>query len=210
MTVAVQRIVSGRWKQNGYVLANPEGEALIIDPGSDQDAFETALAEQALRPLAIVNTHGHFDHIGAVAALVERYGIPFWLHRADWPLLRQANFYKTLFDSAESIAIPTATGDLADTGAALAIGGFSVEWLATPGHTRGSVCLRIGACLFSGDTMLPWGSGRTDLPGACPGEMAASFRHVCGLPVDLQIYPGHGRPFRLGDRLDRFGVTGPG
>jgi len=102
VTLAVHRVVTGRWKQNGYVVADEAGDALLIDPGADAAAYGAVIAEHGLRPVAIVNTHGHFDHIGAVAELAERYegeelpvpgdwgsyrlkpeSYEFWQHRDD-------------------------------------------------------------------------------------------------------------------------------
>jgi glyoxylase-like metal-dependent hydrolase (beta-lactamase superfamily II) len=193
----VVTVPNGRWKQNCFVVVDDESrDTLIIDPGSDVGAISEAISEATGRPVAIVNTHAHYDHIGAVDALMKAHGLPFFLHKADAKLLTQANLYKILFESRESVVIPVVTNDLSGM-TCVTVGTFSLGIVPTPGHTMGSVCLRIGNNLFSGDTLLSNGPGRTDLPGGSKQALAHSIQILRGLPAETVVWPGHGRSFEL-------------
>ncbi|MDB5582197.1 MAG: beta-lactamase domain protein [Bradyrhizobium sp.] len=191
MNATVHRIVSGKWRENGYVIEGEDSRAVIIDPGLDTAAFTTHIAQRALTPCAIINTHAHYDHIGSVAPLMEAHGIPFHLHRGDAALLRQANLYRAMFAESETLRIPAEFSDLSEV-SRLQLAGLDIEVLATPGHTKGSVCFRVSDHLFSGDTLLPNGTGRVDLPGGSATDMAATQSLLTTLPDDLLVHPGHG------------------
>lgn len=190
-------IPNGRWKQNCYLVIGRDRSALIIDPGSDPDAVVDALRHLDSKPSALVMTHAHYDHIGAATDLIERYQVPFYLHGSDRKLLKQANIYKLLFESRTNIRVPEFDRDLASAPPETKIGGFQVQVIHTPGHTEGSVCIRAGQALFSGDTMLPKGPGRTDLPGGNREALRTSLSKLRDLDIDLTVYPGHGSPFDL-------------
>ena len=84
-------VVNGRWRENCHIVADETGNAIIVDPGSQYEMIAAEVEANQLRVLAIVNTHAHYDHVGAVAPLQERYEAPFYLHGADAPLLKRAN-----------------------------------------------------------------------------------------------------------------------
>jgi glyoxylase-like metal-dependent hydrolase (beta-lactamase superfamily II) len=198
----VHRITTGRWRQNGYVVEEPGGSALIIDPGAEPERYLELLQSRELTPLAILNTHAHYDHIGGISALRTAYaGLAFYLHGADRALLRQANVYRAIFEASKRIAVPTDFIDLAELGNEFEIGGFALTLIATPGHTNGGVCFLIGSNLYTGDTLLPSGVGRTDLPGGSPMKIKESIGILERLPVDLMMHPGHGEIVRLGDAV---------
>jgi hydroxyacylglutathione hydrolase len=199
MTYTVHRIVSGRWRENGYVLEDAVSNALIIDPGKDAQAFKSLIEQSGCRPRAILNTHAHFDHIGSVLTLTEAYAIPFYLHKGDAALLRQANIYRSLFEETEPVRIPTAFSDLSEAHGPLEIGGFDVEIIETPGHTKGSVCFRMGILLFTGDTLMAKGPGRIDLPGGSAADMDASQVRLATLPGHLVVHPGHGETMPMNE-----------
>ncbi|MEE1610166.1 MBL fold metallo-hydrolase [Microvirga sp. CF3016] len=190
----IHRITTGAWRQNGYIVESISRHALVIDPGAEAERFLDVIGTRKLVPLAILNTHAHYDHIGAVCRLMEHFAdLPFYLHGADRSLLRQANLYRSLFGEGQSISLPSSFTDLADiieTG--LVVKEFQVECIATPGHTKGSVCFRLGDHLFTGDTLLPNGAGRTDLPGGSVAQIQESIQLLANLPDHLTMYPGHG------------------
>jgi hydroxyacylglutathione hydrolase len=192
VTPTIHRIVSGRWRENGYVVESANSSALIIDPGMNTGSFKSLIEQRACRPCAILNTHAHYDHIGSVSALMEAYEIPFYLHKGDAALLRQANIYRALFEETETLRIPSKFLDLSEINGWLEIGGFDIEILVMPGHTTGSTCFRIGDLLFTGDTLLGKGPGRTDLPGGSATDMRASQARLATLPGHLIVHPGHG------------------
>lgn len=199
MTLQVERIVSGKLQQNGYVVFGPGRQALIVDPGGNAAAFGAFIDENELVPGAILNTHGHFDHIGAVAPLMDRYRIPFYLDGADARILRGANIYKFLFESTESVVIPEITHNLIGQLQPVTIADFTVTCIATPGHTPGGRCFLIGGVMFTGDTLFCGNIGRTDLYGGDARALAKSVTALMELPPETTIYPGHGRPSTIGD-----------
>jgi glyoxylase-like metal-dependent hydrolase (beta-lactamase superfamily II) len=207
MSLRVERHVNGRWRQNCYVVGNRAGEALIVDPGSDAAGVEIILERQNWRPLAIVNTHGHYDHIGAVADLMERFDLPFFLHRGDVDLVKRANLYRLVFESRQPVRIPKVTHQLSGASTALEIGSFRGRWLATPGHTPGSVCLELGECLFTGDLVMANGIGRADLPGGDAEQLQASLQALTALSPSLRLLAGHGPEITLGTALTRHGIA---
>lgn len=199
MTLTIQRIVSGKLRQNGYIVAAPSGDALIVDPGSEFEHFIEHLNGNGLTPLAIINTHGHFDHIGGVAPLMAHFDIPFYLDMNDDRVLRSANIYKHLFDGTRSVEIPDVTHDLAQAGASLTIGNFEITNIPSPGHTPGGRCFLIEGDLFTGDTLFRNNVGRTDLFGGDEIALTESLHRLFELPGKTVIYPGHGQPSTLGE-----------
>lgn len=188
----VSTIVNGKWRQNCHIVADDEGNAIVVDPGSECERIAAELDANQWRIAAIVNTHAHYDHVGAVAPLQERCGAPFYLHGADAALLKRANLYRMLFESNEPVRIPSISHDISGLPSTFEIGSFSISWIATPGHTEGSVCLLLDNMLFSGDTLMHNAIGRTDLPGGNPDRLMASVRKLMELPGDTLVYAGHG------------------
>ena len=209
MTYIVTAIPNGKWRQNCYLVSDKEtGLTLIIDPGSDAPLIQGLLSSNAFTPVGILNTHAHYDHIGAVAALMEHYKLPFYLNPADAKLIKQANLYKFLFDSNVSVDIPDPTHELTAQVAVLKLGGFQISVMCTPGHTKGGTCFLIGVDLFSGDTLLHTGPGRTDLPGGDKIELEQSIQLLSKLPGSTTVRPGHGRSFSLGSLWEKIAQTG--
>lgn len=191
MTPEVHTFVNGRWKENCYIVTK-NNDALIIDPGSQADELIGWIDQNRWQIIAMVNTHGHFDHIGAVAALKEKFQVPFYLHGADARLVERGNLFRMVFESHEPIRIPTIDHDIAELASPFGLGPFQISWLSTPGHTQGSICLQIGDFLFSGDTLMRNAIGRTDLPGADREQLMASIRKLKALPGELVVCGGHG------------------
>ncbi len=192
MSLEVTTFVNGRWKENCYIAANEEGDAFIVDPGSQADDLLALIEQRGWRIHAIINTHGHFDHIGAVAAVKDRFRAPFFLHGSDARLLERANLFRMVFESPDPVKIPTITYDIAALPESFAVGPFRLVWIATPGHTEGSVCLRIENFLFSGDTLMRNAVGRTNLPGGNRDQLLISVRNLASLPAHTVVCGGHG------------------
>jgi glyoxylase-like metal-dependent hydrolase (beta-lactamase superfamily II) len=188
----VATIVTGRWRQNCYVISDDQGRSIVVDPGSQAEEIATHVDVNGLHVEAILNTHGHFDHIGAVAALQDRYHAPFYLHGADGMLLKRANLYRMMFEARDPVRVPAAFEDIAVLPSTFSVGSFAVSWIPTPGHTDGSVCFLFDDLLFSGDTLMRNAVGRTDLPGGDRTRLAASLRKLMSLPGHTVVYPGHG------------------
>ncbi len=201
MNFQVEVFVNGRWRQNCYLIGSAQRNALIIDPGSDEAGIAARIEELGWRPLAILNTHAHYDHVGAVQGLKERYGIPFYLHEGDFALLRRANLYKMIFDSRKAVRIPDVDHDVAAKSDGIEIGEFELGVMYTPGHTEGSTCFRLGDCLFTGDTLMAEGGGRTDLPGGNREILTESHDRLSQMDGSLKVYGGHGPEVTLAEAL---------
>ena len=195
----VTTITTGRWKEHCYVVQHlPSSDAIIVDPGEEADAIVATLREDRARPRAMILTHAHYDHVGALAALGREFGIPFYLHGADVKLLRRAPMYAMRFDGA-TLAAP---GDGHDVLTAdLSLGGRSVRVLHVPGHTEGGMAYDFGDFVFTGDTLLFQTVGRTDLPGGAPQTLRESVPRLLDWAGrdDTMLFAGHGRPWTAGD-----------
>jgi glyoxylase-like metal-dependent hydrolase (beta-lactamase superfamily II) len=184
----------GWLKTNCFALWGREtGPCLVIDPGDDANILLDFLRQQRLTLQAILNTHGHPDHIGANGPLQKAFGAQIWIHPADAPWLEDPA--ANLSGGREpSLASPRATRALLP-GQEITCGPWRLQVLATPGHTPGSVCLMGNHALFSGDTLFAGSVGRTDLPGGDARQLRESLRtQILPLPPSLTVYPGHG-PF---------------
>lgn len=188
-----QIIPVGALDENCVVLWQDPAQAIIIDPGAEGDEIIAFCEGKSLTPACILLTHAHFDHIGAIPALL-----------AKWPTLsvRLAAVEEAVFVSPlnawppeyERVPRPaTLVTDLAD-GATFTVGGVSFTVLATPGHTPGSVCFHFPTeqLLVSGDTLFAGSCGRTDFPGGSPADMARSLKRLIQLPAETMVIPGHG------------------
>jgi hydroxyacylglutathione hydrolase len=196
MTVQISTFENGPWQQNSYIVSNQSGQAILIDPGSDSHGICNLLQTLAVFPAAILNTHAHFDHIGAVVELIEKFEIEFYLHSNDEQLLLRANLYRLAFGGKSDIRIPSAFLDL-DIHKNISIHGIEVEVLHTPGHTPGSVTFLIDGHLFTGDLLLESGPGRFDLPGGNLSDLNSSVALLYQYPENTRVFAGHGKEFRL-------------
>lgn len=198
MISQIKKIVTGRLRQNCYVAVGRGRDAIIIDPGADEEDIIGFLESESLRIIAILNTHAHYDHVGAVAALMKKYGAPFYLNGDDERTLRSANIFSKMFDTGKHIEIPGITHDLRELPSSFSIGEFLVTWRATPGHSPGGCCFLIEDQLFTGDTLMRGAVGRTDLPGGDAEALRTSLVNLVKLPMNLTIHPGHGQSSSLG------------
>lgn len=158
--------------------------AVVIDPGDDAALVEARIKALGLRVLAILLTHGHFDHGGDADRIRTLTGAPVYLHPADRSLPSWLTHGLT------------ADRDLAE-GDELEFEGLRFRVLHTPGHTPGGVCLLCGGRLFAGDTLFAGSCGRTDLPGGSWEELLRSLRRLAELDGDYTVLPGHGEPTTL-------------
>ena len=180
----------GAFESECYLLALPE--LLILDPGDDSAVIRNAVEKTGATVTAYLLTHGHADHLSALEALLESDPAPVYLHEADaaWSFTA-ANQIPPFYEAPQ--AAPENLVRLRD-GQRLEFGTHTVDVIATPGHTPGSVCFYIEneQCLFSGDTLFNGSVGRTDLPGGDARQLQASLRRLATLPPETRVYPSHG------------------
>lgn len=197
----VQRLPGGPWGQNAFLVSNGDA-ALVIDPGGNAADILAVLADRGLSLTAILNTHGHLDHIGAVVALVDATGAPFYISGKEAPIMKSSNMLRFIFKIREKVVVPSQWVDLDLAGGGLSFAGLHVECIATAGHTPGGYCFVIGHHLFSGDTLLRTAPASVDLPGGDRDALNRSLALLATLPRSLVLHPGHGRDTTLGDALD--------
>ena len=175
----------GQLETNCYLVADEDGNTAVIDPAAAPERILQTARDSGLTIQAILLTHGHFDHVGAVAGLTQALRCPVWMHESELTLpeyLTDGPLYYT---------------DGYGEGDTVTAGKLNFSVLHTPGHTPGSVCLRCGDALFSGDTLFAGSCGRTDFSGGSGSEMCRSLRRLAQLPGDLAVYPGHGEATTL-------------
>lgn len=177
-------------------------EAVVVDPGDEPDRILDALAASGFRPVALVHTHAHFDHVGCSALLKRITGAPIFMHSADRPLYQnlteQGKSFGLTFDAPGIIDWLLADGDR------ITCGREEIQVIHTPGHTPGSLCFRMpgesGDVLFSGDTLFRRSIGRTDLWGGSMPQILDSIKErLLTLPGGLRVIPGHGPETTIAD-----------
>lgn len=179
---------------NCYIVIDPiTRDACLIDPGADQDRIKSLLAREKLNPKFIVNTHGHGDHIAANGY----FKVPIYIHRLDADFLTDSD--KNLSNMfGFPLASPQASKFLED-GDSLELDDIRLEVIHTPGHTPGSISLKLDSIIFTGDALFNSGIGRTDFPYGDEQELLKSIRErLLVFDDDTVIYPGHGEPSTIG------------
>lgn len=171
----------GDYQTNCYIVHEENStDCLIIDPGYEPEIISSYLEEKGLTLEAILLTHCHFDHVGAVKDLAAQYDCKVFLDKKELampPMLTNGPLYYT-----------DGYGD----GDTLTLAGIPIQVLETPGHTPGSVCLIMEDTLFSGDTLFAGSCGRTDLPCGDARAMRDSLRRLAALSENYRVCPGHG------------------
>ena len=180
----------GMIRANCYIVESDSNNAAVIDPGDEFDKIDAFLTENGLTLKKILLTHGHFDHIGAVKQLQEKYGAEVFIHAEDAIMLTDRR--KSLADDMPYYVYrPVEKYTAIDEGDKIELDELVFEVLHTPGHTKGGVCYRCGDALFTGDTLFKMSMGRTDFPGGSLKEIFASLGRLARIDGDLEVYPGH-------------------
>lgn len=198
----ILKLVSvGAMEVNCYILAETEGsQAIIIDPGDQERKIRQVLDRHKLKPAFIINTHGHYDHIGADNEL----GVPVYVHKLDAPLLKEP-----MLNMSGLFSLPYMVQSeirFIEDNQIIELGGIQLKALHVPGHTLGGIALLlqkpVDRIAFTGDTLFCQGIGRSDLVGGSAAVLSKSIKErLFTLPPDTKIYPGHGASSTIGEEM---------
>lgn len=194
LTIRFDTLVTGAFVENGYALYDDtRDDCVLIDPGDEPKKW-LAWCDAAKRtPIAILGTHAHLDHVGAVAAIQDQFDAAYLLHRDEVPMLDHLATQCAMF-GMPPIPNPRVTSHVAH-GQELTLAGVDVRAIATPGHTPGGMSYHVPKLdtVFTGDTLFAGSIGRTDLPGGDHEQLLESLRNlVLALDDDVTVAPGHG------------------
>lgn len=195
----VLRYIVGPVCTNCYLLVNHKtGELLVVDPGDQAQLIEKQIEKTGAKPVAVLLTHGHFDHAGAAEELADKYQISIYAHEAEKETLEDPGlnlcgmigehkvYHADIFVKDEEV---------------LNLAGFSIRVFFTPGHTIGGCCYYIAdeRILFSGDTLFQESVGRTDFPRGSASDLIRAIREkLMPLPDDVTVYTGHDESTLIG------------
>lgn len=195
-----QGLAVGAMDSNCYIIGDQETrEGIVIDPGAEAKRILKKVDSLGLKIIAIVLTHGHVDHIGALAEVQEATGAEVWIHAEDAPQLTDANKNLSIYVGPK-MSVKKADRLLQD-GDILKVGNLEVEVIHTPGHTRGGISLKCGPdILITGDTLFAGSVGRSDFPGGSHSQLIASIKNkLLKFPDETMVYPGHGPASTIGE-----------
>jgi hydroxyacylglutathione hydrolase len=188
----------GPMQVNCYILScAQEKSAIIIDPGDQAEKINTVLKKHKLRPAMVINTHGHYDHIGCD----DEFGVVVYVHKQDLTMLEDAS--KNLSASFSfSYQVKSKIRTLEDK-EIIKLDCLELEVIHLPGHTPGGIGLLLkrpqADIVFTGDTLFYHSIGRSDLPGSSPEELEKSLDRLFILPDKTKVYPGHGPATTIGE-----------
>lgn len=176
----IHTLTLGQMQTNCYILSGDGKHCMVIDPGYDPMTILSTLEMEELTLDAILLTHGHFDHVGAVKALAVETDCAVYLNEKELALPPMMTAGPLFYTHSYR------DGDV------LSLAGLTITVMETPGHTPGSVCLLVDDAMFSGDTLFEGSCGRVDFPGSSPADMRASLTKLRCIERNYWVYPGHG------------------
>ncbi len=181
----IKTVPTGEIQANCYIVMDEvTSEAVIIDPGADEEIIENLVENMKAKVKFILLTHGHFDHVGAVEYLADKFNAPFYINKKDEEYALKDNYVFT--------KLRKANGYLKE-GDTFTIGNKEVKVIETPGHSKGGVSFLINDNLFTGDTLFMGSIGRTDFIGGDFEEIISSIKtKLLPLGDNIKVYPGHG------------------
>lgn len=187
--ISVERLIVGELAVNCYLVENTEShECFIVDPGADAQRIMDAVGER--RACAVLLTHGHYDHIGALDEICAHYQIPAYIHSGDAAKLADpmGNVSAVFGDPVSQSTVPVAVEE-----GMLTLADIEMQVLSTPGHSNGSICciLPDAQGILTGDTFFAHGYGRTDFADGDFAKMHQSLRRLFRLTPRMIAYPGH-------------------
>ena len=198
MNLYIKTIVTGPFQENSYLLIDKlSKKCVLIDPGDEAQKIINFINEKNIIPIAIINTHAHLDHIGAISEIKAEYSIPFYLHTEEKPILDSYLISCRMF-GMKPMESPSVDEWLNASGELL-IGPFKFLIIETPGHTPGGCSFLIDDIIFVGDTLFQGSIGRTDLPGGDRKILDKSLiKLINKLNPKTTVYSGHGPSTSIG------------
>ena len=201
--ITIKRLEFNLFSENTYVISDDTGECMIVDPGcqepEEQDLLLDYFKEKHLKPVKIVNTHCHIDHILGTAFLHDHFKLPFLIHPQEKPLLTASIAQGELFGL--EVQTPPEPTDYLNEGDTVTFGNSMFEVIHIPGHSPGGIVLlnKDQGCMFTGDVLFQGSIGRTDLPGGDYDSLVNSIRQkLLILDPEIRVYPGHGPDTTIG------------
>ena len=205
--IHLETFVFNPFQENTFLLHDETGECIIIDAGCQEEAEKAELTEfiqaQDLKPVKLVNTHCHVDHILGVAYLAEKYGIPFYIHPEEKTLFQHSRSQAEMFGL--NFEDPPEPSGYLDEGENLEFGESSLGILHIPGHSPGGILFHSPEqkFLIAGDVLFRMSIGRSDLPGGDYNSLVSGIKQkLLNLDPDTVVYPGHGPQTTIGEEKD--------
>ncbi len=193
----IEKVVVGPLEENSYIVADEVSkEAVVIDPGDEPDRIMELIDSNGFNVLAVICTHGHFDHVGGIGDIKKATGARVMIHKDDTETYGMAKEQAVLWGFNVD-DLPEPDGFLND-GDEIKAGGMVFRVMHSPGHSPGGICLYGEGVLFSGDTMFQGSIGRTDFPGGSIDKLKESFKRLIELPDDTRVFSGHGPETTIG------------
>jgi len=212
--IKIQTFILGELQTNCYLVIDQNTQqCLIIDPADNANFISEQILRQNLKPVAILATHGHFDHILAADELQMAFaspaeasakeGLPFYINEKDLFLVKNLQKNASFWTKRTIVEKSPDKISFFSSNIKYQISNIKFEVIPTPGHTPGSVCFYFPKekILFSGDTLFADGVGRTDLSYSSPNDLQNSLKKLAQLPRETKIYPGHGKSADLSKNL---------
>ena len=198
MNLFIKTIVTGPFQENSYLLVDKSSnKCVLIDPGDEGQKIINYINEKNIIPLAIINTHAHLDHIGAISEIKEKYSIPFCLHVEEKPILDSYSLTCRMFGIKP--AKSPSVDEWFHSSGELLIEPFKFLIIETPGHTPGGCSFLINDAIFVGDTLFKGSIGRTDLQGGDRKILDKSLvKLIKKLNPETTVYSGHGASTSIG------------
>ncbi|MFC1884400.1 MBL fold metallo-hydrolase [Thermodesulfobacteriota bacterium] len=190
--IDIKQVLVGPFQVFAYIVSCPKTrEAVIIDPGGDEERLSSLISDEDLKVKYILNTHGHMDHVAANTELKKMFDAPVCMHEADDDFFSKGDG-KMSSERELGLPAPEPADIRLKHGDVLEVGEMKVKVIHTPGHTPGSVCFLVHGNLFTGDTLFVGAVGRTDLTGSSFEDLLKSIKEeIVTLPKDTKVWPGH-------------------
>ncbi|MFQ6791773.1 MAG: MBL fold metallo-hydrolase [Thomasclavelia sp.] len=194
----IKSFVLGVMQTNCYIVINDQKQCFVVDPGAQGKKVNKFLVENELKLEAILLTHGHFDHIGAVDYLYDLHHCPIYIHQEDIAMLTDPRYNLSIMETPFILKAPVIKADEFMT-----IAAYRIHWLHLPGHCPGASMIHLidEKVIFSGDVLFNGSIGRFDFPNSSKHDTLLSIEKIKCFDFDAKIYPGHGASSSLKDEL---------